>query len=429
MERNLEEKEKHIRYLYDVLEEKEWDIENLMKSLKDSKNLYQRQTDFARECIEEKEKLSIRLNEREEEIAELQMKKCEKGCQKYNKSVDEIVEAAAKHKEKLEALKDIAGSQKEKIFCLRNHRNELFNKIDKLNDEHENELKKRDETVAILQEENSTLKMRMSDYQEEITVLNVKLEQLGTSKSCNQELVSIDDELKQANDDLEKEALAEENKILKDQVINLEKNKNKRMVLLKQLEDLSKVREDQVENLKKTVTDMKTKTRCRYKWKCRRIFCTFDHSYLHRKILKNVTTVKLERFCEASGKGFSCENIEEHQQSNHGQNVGAVEKCYPCAKCGTVFKTNSSLRRHRKHHHKEENQIMNEFASNVDEASPNVESTTETGGCFTCLFCDKHFKCERDMQIHTEGNHSEKKIGGNSSDKTSIISGGILIDL
>jgi hypothetical protein len=45
---------------------------------------------------------------------------------------------------------------------------------------------------------------------------------------------------------------------------------------------------------------------------------------------------------------------------------------------------------------------MNGFASNVDEASPNVESTTETGGSFTCLFCDKHFKCERDMQIHTE---------------------------
>ena len=44
MERKLEEKEKHIRYLYDELEEKERDIEKLMKSLKDSKNLYQRQT-------------------------------------------------------------------------------------------------------------------------------------------------------------------------------------------------------------------------------------------------------------------------------------------------------------------------------------------------------------------------------------------------
>ena len=64
--------------------------------------------------------------------------------------------------------------------------------------------------------------------------------------------------------------------------------------------------------------------------------------------------------------------------------------------------------------------------SNVDEASPNVELTTASGG----LFCDKDFKSEWETQIHIEGNHSEKKIEGNSSsDKTSIISGGILIDL
>ena len=73
MERKLEEKEKHIRYLYDELEEKERDIEKLIKSLKDSKNLYQRQTDFAREAIEEKEKLSIRLDDREEEIEDEKM--------------------------------------------------------------------------------------------------------------------------------------------------------------------------------------------------------------------------------------------------------------------------------------------------------------------------------------------------------------------
>ena len=90
MERKLEEKEKHIQYLYDELEEKEKDIEKLMKSLKDSKNLYQRQTDFAREAIEEKEKLSIELKDKDEEIANLKMVKCNRGCHKYNKSVDSI---------------------------------------------------------------------------------------------------------------------------------------------------------------------------------------------------------------------------------------------------------------------------------------------------------------------------------------------------
>ena len=73
------------------------------------------------------------------------------------------------------------------------------------------------------------MKIRMSDSQEEIRVLNSKLEQLEKSKSCHQELVSIENELKQANDNLEKEALAKENNILKEKV------KNKRMNLLKHL--------------------------------------------------------------------------------------------------------------------------------------------------------------------------------------------------
>ena len=205
MERKLEEKEKHIQYLYLELEEKEKDIENLKNSLKKSKNVYQRQTDFAREAIEEKESMSIKLKNKEEEIADLKMRKCEKGCQKYNKSIDEIVEAAAKHKEKLEALIEIAGSQKEKIFCLRNHRNELFENIDKLNDEHDNELKHRDETVAILQEEKSNLNLMLSDDEEEIRILKVKIEQLQTFSLSQPEVISIENELRQANDNLEKE--------------------------------------------------------------------------------------------------------------------------------------------------------------------------------------------------------------------------------
>jgi hypothetical protein len=183
------------------LEEKEKEVEKLMKSLKSFKNLYQRQTDFAKEAIEEKEQLYIRLEEKEVEVADLEMKKCDKGCQKYNKSIDEIVEAATKHKEKLEALKEIASSQKENIFCLRSHRNELFDKIDLLNDEHEKELKKRDETVAILQKQNCHLNMTMSDHQEEARVLSLKIEQFEESKSGQQELVSIENELKQANDE------------------------------------------------------------------------------------------------------------------------------------------------------------------------------------------------------------------------------------
>ena len=38
--------------------------------------------------------------------------KCSNGCDKYSKTIDEIFEAGAKHKEKLVALKEIADNQK-----------------------------------------------------------------------------------------------------------------------------------------------------------------------------------------------------------------------------------------------------------------------------------------------------------------------------
>ena len=54
---------------------------------------------------------------------------CTYGCSKYNKSVDEIVNAGHKHREKLFAIKDIAEDQKEKIRLLRNQKSQLENRI------------------------------------------------------------------------------------------------------------------------------------------------------------------------------------------------------------------------------------------------------------------------------------------------------------
>ena len=66
---------------------------------------------------------------------------CTYGCSKYNKSVDEIVNAGYKHREKLLAIKDIDEDQKEKIRLLRNQKSQLENRIDKLTDDLEMEQK------------------------------------------------------------------------------------------------------------------------------------------------------------------------------------------------------------------------------------------------------------------------------------------------
>ena len=64
---------------------------------------------------------------------------CTYGCNKYNKSVDEIVTAGKKHREKVLALKEIAEEQKEKIYALRNQKLRLENEVDKLKDDLEME--------------------------------------------------------------------------------------------------------------------------------------------------------------------------------------------------------------------------------------------------------------------------------------------------
>ena len=189
MERKLQEKVKHIEFLYDELDIKEKDIDKLKESLEYSKNLYKKQTAFAEEALQDKENLLHELDKRKEDFAK--KSKCEKGCDNYTKNVHQIAEAATKHREKLVALKEVAESQKEKIFCLRGHRNELFEEIDKLNSEHEIEIKKRNEAISSLQEENGILKGKFSDQKEELEMLISKINQVDTSveKDDKQEVI------------------------------------------------------------------------------------------------------------------------------------------------------------------------------------------------------------------------------------------------
>ena len=44
---------------------------------------------------------------------------CEKGCDKYKQTMDEVVDALAKHSEGLKALKQVSENQREKISYLR----------------------------------------------------------------------------------------------------------------------------------------------------------------------------------------------------------------------------------------------------------------------------------------------------------------------
>ena len=84
-------------------------------------------------------------------------KHCKNGCQKYNKSVDEIVQAASKHREAVVALKSIGENQKTKITGYKDQVVKMQAQIDKL--EFENDAEK--ELVARLTDENRVLQEKL----------------------------------------------------------------------------------------------------------------------------------------------------------------------------------------------------------------------------------------------------------------------------
>ena len=140
--------------------------------------------------------------------------KYENGCEKYNKTVDEIAEAASRHREKILALMEVLDAQKEKVFCLRGHRNELFDEIDKMNREYNIEIKYRNEKLSSLQEENVVIKGQLNDQNEELEMMKTKLYEMDKSVSSKQEVTlfgkSLEQELMFANDNQEKEKIMKE---------------------------------------------------------------------------------------------------------------------------------------------------------------------------------------------------------------------------
>ena len=165
MENKLESQVKLIDLLYEDLETKEQEIEQLRKvNEHSSKSL--------RKVEHEKSDLNHMLDEKEKEIYYLKKNRenniCKNGCEKYNRSMDDVVKYATKNKNDLLAIKEIAEEQKVKISCLRKHRNELQDKIEEIDAEHESKIREKSAEVLKLQDENSFLKKQVHDQKDEL---------------------------------------------------------------------------------------------------------------------------------------------------------------------------------------------------------------------------------------------------------------------
>ena len=174
------------------------------ESISDLKKLVSNLKKDKLELIEEVEK-------NESQIYELKKKfpgECTYGCNKYNKSVDEIVTAGNKHREKVLALKDIAEEQKEKIYVLRKQKSQLENQVDKLKDDLEMEKqyvytiqkdfsKKNSKTKDDLkasEESQKALAKENSDYLEILQSLKKKYEDLESLIEKKEQAMKVKEE-------------------------------------------------------------------------------------------------------------------------------------------------------------------------------------------------------------------------------------------
>ena len=252
-----------MKSLNEELEDKEKEIVDLKESVDYANKLCRKNTAYAQKILVEKCSLTKELESKEREIFEVRESrgKCKNGCEKYNRSMDDVVKYATKNRDTALSLKDTVESQKSKIFCLRGHRNELLDKIDKLNNDHEDEMKLKNDVIFKQQDEMKSFSEQLSDQKDEIAMKNSEIEQLLSEKIECEELKSskssLADEISYAQVQIEKETLEKEVVKLKKKLDHFEQNRHEKVALLKQLDNLTNTRNEEYDKLKVVIKKVK----------------------------------------------------------------------------------------------------------------------------------------------------------------------------
>ena len=193
MERKNADQKKLIGSLYDDLESRERFTELLEKDIKDNNRRYaikKKQLETKNQSLEEDLAEKIKIIDDLENNSNF---KCSKGCDRYSKSVDEIFEAGVKHKNKLVELKEIAEGQKEKISCLRKHRDEIKEEMNKLEDVHEVKMKHNAEKICQLTDQVAELLKENKDQKDEINLKTKEIEELVIKDDNKDSINSLED--------------------------------------------------------------------------------------------------------------------------------------------------------------------------------------------------------------------------------------------
>jgi hypothetical protein len=159
------------------------------------------------------------------------------------------------------------------------------------------------------------------------------------------------DELKSSSgslaDELEfaymKEKHENEMKVMNIKMERIESRESKRTIHLKKLKELADKRHHELDKLKDSIKQLKKKQRCPYEWKCDRIFCSLDHTYLYRKLkqdldpVQSTSTCSSNALCEICGK-FLLGDMKKHIVEDHE----SIE-----LQCEQTFDSTQEVERHK----------------------------------------------------------------------------------
>ena len=353
---------------------------------------------------------------------------CPNRCHRYRQSLEEIVEAGNKHREKALSLKAIAEEQKKKISILREEKFNLQEELDKMEmdarSEHDNFMKVAKENIQ-LKEKMKALEMELNEreivenelktkdlqhqislfvsknkdledevltksrtiFDLEVTVEKLKENEMNQKLSATQ---SLDKEINPvSNEEIELKTVVKD---LKAEIINIKANeatkRNKRMTLMNRESMLMESRKSNFDSLKQSLERLKSnKTsfpRCFYGIKCRKMFCKFDHTHIFRK--DNRTDILYGR-CSPSNSYSSSESLCDH--------------------CGEVCESLIELSIHvkRKHTGSVLNCILCDKTFGMKEAlGMHVKKVHEE---IQCQLCDKVCASEKELDAHRESVHRE----------------------
>ena len=361
MERKIQSLEKHVEFLYEELEQKEQEIDILKKSLDEANDL----------C---RLKSASKSND-DEEIRDL------------TKIVDE---------------------QRTKISCLRKHRDEILDRHEKTIDDYETEFKAKEQDIKYLQEDSEHLRKKLEDRKEE---LNSKLSELEEIKSTAQKKDlkntsnSLSDELNLANLAMEKKKMELENKLLHYKIRKHESTKVEHSKYISKMEDISSTMKEELSKLKSSLNKLIRKKddqpQCKLGWKCNRIFCILDHTYLFRKI-----------------------NSSKMSSSPSEKNKSPGESIFECVLCHLKVSRKSQLEIHMKLKHLDVVNFDCQYCQFKCNKYEKLAEHMKKKHSFACQNCEFSFALKKDlaehMKEHTEANilierkgkkQKKKKVG------------------